>query len=74
METTVQINSSDNSEHTRSQNKHRNEVNIKGDEMKIQTATSAGKLPNSSSTQFPPTIYNTFLRKVRKFDFNLNFE
>ena len=51
METTVQINSSDNSEHIPSQNKHRNEVNIKSDEMKIQTAEDSAIFETQSSQE-----------------------
>ena len=51
METRVQINSSDNSEHTQSQNKYRNEVNIKGDEMKIQTAEDSAIFVIQSSQE-----------------------
>ena len=55
METTVQINSSDNSEHIQSQNKHRNEVNVKGNEMKIQTAEDS-TIFDIQSSQEPKNI------------------
>ena len=51
METTVQINSSDNSEHIPSLNKHRNEVDIKRDEMNIQTAEDSAIFEIQSSQE-----------------------
>ena len=55
METTVQINCSDNSEHIPSQNKHKNELNVKGNEIKVQTSDDS-TISDIQSSQEPKNI------------------